>query len=135
MTSIRRATVEDIARLAELGRKFHDAAKPEWPWSGRDFESLMTALIDAGHVTISAGGFMAGLIQPHPLNQSWRVAHELLWWSQDASGPRHFRAFRNWAKAQKADEIRWSCRDGNDRVKRFYSNFSRPVEAVYSEAL
>lgn len=130
-----KATLDDIPRLVRMGWEFHQEAKPEWPWSAMDFARLMKDLIGGGFVSITDGGFMAGVLASHPLNREWIIAHELLWWATDGSGPKHMRAFRKWAKDQGADEIRWSCRSDNDRVRRFYEKFSRQVEAVYSEAL
>lgn len=132
---VRFADPSDLPRLLDMGRAFHEAAKPEHPWSADDFATLVRSLMDSGYVAISDGGFMVGVISAHPLNRSWLIAHELLWWATDNSGAGHLRAFRKWAKANGASEIRWSCRSENDRVRRFYSKFSRPVEAVYSEAL
>lgn len=130
---MRKATLDDMPRLMEMGRAFHAAVRPEWPWSDDGFADLMRRLMKSGHVTITDGGFMAGVKMAHPVNPHWWVAHELLWWAEDGSGPQHFKAFRKWAS--DADEIRWSCRADNDRVKRFYGKFSRHVEAVYSEVL
>lgn len=124
-----------LDRIVFLGRRFHEATKPEWPWNAEDFRQLISALIDEGFVSFTPWGFMAGAMTHHPLNRKWRVAVEYLWWAEDGSGPRHFRSFRKWAISQQADEIRWSCRENNERVKRFYARFSSPVEAHYSEKL
>jgi len=131
----RRAKQSDLDRIVYLARRFHDAVQPEWPWCADDLRAFAATMIEQGHVTVSPHGFMIGGMAAHPLNRQWRVAAEYLWWAEDASGPRHFRAFRRWAKEQGAQEIRWSCRDDNARVKRFYAGFAAPVEAHYSELL
>jgi hypothetical protein len=124
-----------LDRLVFLGRRFHEAAKPEWPWSAEDFRALAAGMMDNGFVSYAPWSFMIGGMMAHPLNKDWKVAVEYLWWSEDATGPKHFRAFRKWAIDQGADEIRWSCREENTRVKRFFAGFSAPVEAHYSEVL
>ena len=129
------ATPADIDQLAELGAAFHASVKPEWPWSEGCFRDTLSTLLQIGHVTISANGFMAGYSAAHPLTPDWIVAHEALWFAPDGDGPAHFRAFRKWAKDIGANEIKWSCRADNARVSRFYSRFARPTEVAYSEAM
>ena len=117
--------------LTAMGKRFHDEVKPEWPWSGQAFEVFMGHLIGGGYVAISGKGFIAGMVAGNPLNPAWMTAYELLWFGDATLS----RPFRKWAKSQGANEIKWSCRDQNIRVKRFYQSFSRPVEAVYSELI
>jgi hypothetical protein len=124
-----------VDRIVFLGRRFHLATSPEWPWNADHFRETISGLIDAGYVSFTPWGFMAGAMVSHPLSRDWKVAAEYLWWAEDGSGPKHFRGFRKWAIDQGADEIRWSCRDDNSRVKRFYARFADPVEAHYSEVL
>jgi len=118
-----------------MGRSFHEAASPEWPWSAEGFADTLNEIIVSGFVAMTDGGFIAGVLAPMPFSPDWLIAHEILWWSQDQSGPQLQRAFRAWAKDQQANEIRWSCRSSNERVQRFYSRFATPCEAVYSENL
>ena len=119
-----------MPRILAMGRKFYAAAKPEWPWSDDGFVNLVNQL---PFVSITDGGFLAGTKAPWPFNPAWIVAHEVLWWAEDGTGPQHMRAFREWAA--DAHEIKWSCRADNDRVARFYSRFANPSEAVFSEVL
>ena len=88
--------------------------------------------IMAGHAVLKV---FAGFAAPMPLSPDWLVAHELLWWSEDKSGLHLRNAFRNWAKEQGVNEIKWSCRSSNARVMRFYTKTSKPSEAVFSEVL
>jgi hypothetical protein len=125
---VRQATPADLPRLLDMGRKFHAAAKPEWPWSDDGFVNFIVTL---PYVSITDGGFLAGTKAPWPLNPAWIVAHEILWWAEDGTGRQHEQAFREWAA--DAHEIKWSCRADNDRVTRFYSRFATPSEAVFSE--
>lgn len=127
---MRQATRNDIPALLKMGRRFHAAAKPEWPWSDDGFAALMMQM---PFLSITDGGFLAGTKGPFPLNPKWIVAHEVLWWAEDKTGFQHMQAFREWAA--DAHEIKWSCRADNDRVRRFYSKFAKPSEAVFSEVI
>jgi len=130
-----RARPEHIDRITFLARRFHNEAKPEWPWKASDFRDFTASMIDSGFVSFTPWSFMIGGIAAHPLNRDWKVAMEYLWWAEDGTGARHFRLFRKWAISQQAEEIRWSCREDNERVKAFYARFAHPVEAHYSEVL
>lgn len=132
---MRRATTADIPALLEMGRRFHDAAQPEWPWSAEGFADTLDELIAVGFVAITERGFIAGMAAPMPFNPDWLQVHEILWWSEDQQGGALMRALRQWARDMQADEIKWSCRSENERVKRFYGRFSKPCETVYSENL
>ena len=132
---MRIATSADIPALLKMGRAFHLAAQPEWPWSAEGFADTLDEFIEVGFVAITGGGFIAGMLAPMPLNPEWLVAHEILWFAEDGSGARLQGAFRDWAKDQQADEIKWSCRSSNERVQRFYSRFAKPCETVFSEIL
>lgn len=126
------ATRADLPALLRMGRAFHEAVAPEWPWSDEGFAQTIMA---APYVRLTSGGFIAGLIAPMPLNPNWIVGHELLWWAEDGSGLRLMRGFREWCIANGANEIKWSCRADNERVKRFYGRFAKPTEAVFSEGI
>lgn len=132
---MRHATATDIPALLEMGRKFHADAKPEWPWSAEGFADTLDDLIHGGVVFIDGNSFIAGVLAPMPLSPEWIIAHEILWWAEGGQGGRLQRAFRTWAIDQQADEIKWSCRSENERVKRHYSRFAKPCETVYSEIL
>ena len=127
--------MRDLPALREMGRRFHDAARPEWPWSDEGFDTTIRQVMGAGFLALTERGFLAGLIAPQPLNPAWRVAHELLWWSEDRKGLDLIRAFRRWAEAQGASEIKWSCRAGNERVTRVYARIAAPSEIYFSEIL
>lgn len=128
--NLRQATQADMPHLLEMGKRFHDLARPQWPWSAAGFERLVASL---PFVSITDGGFLAGTKGPFPLSPEWIVAHEILWFAEDGTGMRHAREFRKWA--HDAQEIRWSCRFNNGRVSDFYSRFAMPTEIVYSELL
>lgn len=128
-----KASSRDIPHITEMAARFHEAAEASWPWSANAFVGAMIPIVRNGHVTVSDGGFMAGVMQPHILNPHWVVAHELLWWAEDGTGPAHYRAFREWAS--DANEIKWSCRAEDDRTARFYRRFARPDAHYFSEVL
>ena len=118
-----------------MGRDFHAAAKPSWPWSDEGFEASIAGLIDRAFLSVSEQGFFLGMIAAFPFNPNWVQAHELLWWSQDGTGPKHAKAFRQWAEGLGANEVCWSCRADNDRVAAFYTKIAQPSELHFSEIL
>ena len=128
---MKKAARIDIGRIANMAARFHTKAQEPWPWDYKAFCNAIAAMIETGHVTVSPGGFMVGLKQPHPLNPAWIVAHELLWWAEDGTGAAHFKAFREWAA--DAHEIKWSCRAGDERTARFYGRFAAPESIYFSE--
>lgn len=133
--SLKQATEADIPALRVMGRKFYDKIKPEWPWSQEGDDAVFRLCIENGFCSISDGGMLLGIVQPSLLNPEWVVAHELFMWAEDKSMRHHMRAFREWAQANNANEIQWSCRADNNRVQRFYSRFARPVSTSFSEVL
>lgn len=127
----RRAKLDDMPTLLLLGREFHDEVEPPWPWCEEAFSTLVSSHIANGFVSVTEGGFLVGMMSPWPLNASWIVAHELLWWAKDGTGAAHFQMFRKWAAL--ADEIKWSCRSDDERMKAFYERLGPQIETYYSE--
>lgn len=129
---MRAAVPADVARIVEMGRAFHARHNPPWPWDGDAFGRLMMGV---PFLTIGKDSFFAGMIAPNPISPEWIEAHELFWWSRDGTGLQHLRAFRRWARAHDANEIKWSCHSRNERVKRAYARLGRPAETYYSEVI
>lgn len=130
---MRPATVDDLPRLLEMGRKFHAQFPQRWAFNEEDTAATFLALIESQFVAIDDGGFIAGVCQKNPLNRGWIIAKEFLWWSENGGGRRLAKAFRDWAVAQGADEIQWSHPHGNDRAARILAAMAAPCEHVYSE--
>jgi GNAT superfamily N-acetyltransferase len=86
---IRRATLSDIPRLLEMGRKFSDKAGLE-RHVGYDPQSMadtFEALITNGHpLFVSDAGAIGATLTKHPFNQEHVVAQELFWWSEGGDG-------------------------------------------------
>jgi len=125
----RPATARDIPRIVCMARDFHEQHKPAWPFDGVAMGRTLEAL---PYLTVSQGGFFAGAFTFLPMSPGWGVASEFLMWAQDGTGVAQARAFRKWARAKGAREIRWSC-PPNARVQSFYSRIGSLDELIYSE--
>lgn len=125
----------EAQRIVEMARSFHAAVNPAWPWSGKDMLDLVQNMMERDDCFVAATGkgFILAVIQPNPMSTEYTIAKEFLWWSEDNSGARLLRLFREWAKRRGADEIQYSCPAGNERVQRLYGRFAQPTETVYSE--
>lgn len=86
---IRAATVADIPRLLEMGRKFSEKAKLS-AHVGYDPHSMVQtfeALIEGGHpLFVSDSGAIGATQTPHPFNHDHIVVQELFWWSEGRGG-------------------------------------------------
>lgn len=116
-----------------MGRRFHATVKPKWELDEQGLAETLRAIIVSGYVARTDGGFIAGVIEANPIAKSWAVASEFLWWAEDGKGAVLRRGFREWAKAQGAREIRWSCPANNKRVRRAYARSAEETEIIFSE--
>lgn len=132
---MRRATVEDVPRILDMMERFHASEACAWPWDRQGAEDFLLAVLGAHFVALTDRGFIVGVIQRHPLSPAWVYAAELFWWSEDGSGVRLMRAFQDWAVASGAKEIRYSCPEHNEPVKKFFARQAAPIEAVFSEVI
>lgn len=86
---IRRATVDDIPALLEMGEKFSEKARLA-EHVGYDPQSMLEtfeALIEGGHpVFIGERGAIGATQTQHPFNHGHVVAQELFWWSEGGEG-------------------------------------------------
>ena len=86
---IRPATLQDIPKLLEMGRKFSERAKLS-DHVGYDPHSMVQtfeALIEGGHpVFIGERGAIGATSTPHPFNHEHIHAQELFWWSEGREG-------------------------------------------------
>lgn len=86
---IRRAGLDDIPALLEMGARFSDKAKLA-SHVGYDRDSMAAtfrAMIENGHpVFVSDSGAIGALSLPHPFNQAHIAAQEVFWWSEGRDG-------------------------------------------------
>ena len=86
---IRAATLADIPRLLEMGRKFADRAKlvDHVGYDPHSMVQTFEAMISGGHpVFIGERGAIGATQTPHPFNHEHIAAQELFWWSEGREG-------------------------------------------------
>ena len=86
---IRLATVGDIARLLEMGRKFAERAGlvDHVGYDPHSMAQTFEAMIVGGHpVFIGERGAIGATLTPHPFNHDHIHAQELFWWSEGREG-------------------------------------------------
>lgn len=125
-------TVEDAVSMAERFYRHHG---PKWHWNKQATRHFLSGVAETGFLAVTDGGFIAGLITPHPISPEWLIASELLWWAEDNSGLALMRAFRRWAKASGANEIVYSAPAHAVRARQVMARFGKPSEIYYSEAV
>lgn len=118
-----------------MAERFYRHHAPKWQWNKQATHDLLSGLADTGFLAVTDGGFIAGLINPHPISPEWLIASELLWWAEDNSGLALMRAFRRWAKESGANEIVYSAPADAVRARQVMARFGKPSEIYYSEAV
>lgn len=98
--TIRRATVEDMPRILELGAEFLAVGPYAWvPLDLDAFAGFAAAMIERGVIILADDGMIGGCLSPFYFNPSVVMAAELFWYS-----PKHGRELRaaleEWAKEQ-----------------------------------
>jgi hypothetical protein len=131
--TVRRATAADIPRIMEMGRKFHAAHQPPWPWDDASTADVVAHIINGGFAAVTDSGFILGVLAANPISRDWIVAKEFIWWAEDRSGLALLAAFRAWAKEQGANEIQLSCPPG--RAEAAYRRHGSASEIIYSEVV
>lgn len=137
---IRRATIEDVARVVELGAAFH--AHSPWREVAYDREAtgdfVARVIGGLGAVFLSETGMVGGILSPLFFNPKVIVGVETFWWAP--SGGRLLReAFEHWAMVENgASAVQFSAlADENiDRIDAIYrrSGFQR-AETAYLKGL
>lgn len=135
---MRPANKEDVPRLVELGRRFHEAKQDQYPFDPADTAGFFNGLISspAGIVLVTDGGFICGALVPAPSNSEWVTAFELFWWAEDRSGLRLLKGFEQWASDMGASEVKFSHPETETRVGEVLTRAGyAPSERVYGKAL
>ncbi len=142
---IRRATLEDRARLIEMGQRF----VAETPYAGLitiDPERLAVtvgSLLENPHAAVFVSGsdatltgMIALLAYDHPFSGE-RTAFEVVWWVEPEArgdGVRLLRAAEGWARDQGIKKMQMVAPDA--RVGGFYQRMGySPVETSYQRSL
>lgn len=106
---IRRATIEDLPHILELGRQFH--AYSPWkhiPINEDDLSAMLKNVIETGVILLSYNGMCGGIINPLYINNDHKAAIELFWWAP-SEGLALRQAFEEWAAEQGASLIQFSA--------------------------
>ena len=111
---IRKATHDDLDRIADMGRDFH--AFSPWrkiPFDRDSTKDFCARLIDGGVILISDHGMIGGLVNPLYFNPDFSVGCELFWWAK-SGGRALMEAFEEWAMEQGVSGLQFSALgDGN----------------------
>jgi GNAT superfamily N-acetyltransferase len=107
---IRAATHEDIPRVVEMGRRFHNAAElyDIAPFDAGSVTDMVSTLIDnpMGGLFVAEGeggliGMTGGLLYPFYFNGDHLTGQEIFWWVEPEHrgvGSQLFDALEAWAK-------------------------------------
>lgn len=112
MTTIRRATRDDLPGLVALALREHAASQMasqpiEMAQVQASFLGVIQGLAGAVFVSEEGGelrGLIAGMVQPGLFNRR-QTAYELLWYAEDGSGLRLLAALRDWACSMRAVQL------------------------------
>lgn len=112
MSTIRRATRDDLPALVALALREHAAS--QFAHHPTDLEHVQASFMGvihglAGAVFVSEQGgelrgLIAGIVQPGLFNRR-QTAYELLWYAEDGSGLRLLAALRDWACRMRAVQL------------------------------
>lgn len=86
---IRRAVIDDLPQLMEMGARFAERAKlaDHVNYNPPDMLATFKALIWGGHpLFIGERGAIGATCTPHPFNSAHIAAQELFWWSEGRDG-------------------------------------------------
>lgn len=104
MTAVRRAVGADLPHLLALGRREHAWSR----FAAQPFDEALAAQnlahavnSPACAVFVSAGGFIAGMVQPCLFNRHL-TAFELCWYAEDGTGLALLDALTRWARDMRA---------------------------------
>ncbi len=137
---IRPATLQDIPRLLEMGRKFADDAgvTARIGWDDNSVSEMLEGLIlsDDGIVLVSDNGMIGGYVASHPFNRSVRMFVELFWRAEDGQGLALLNAAEAQAEARGATKSVMVAMDGMERTSRLYGRLGYALcEAQYMKEI
>lgn len=133
---IREATLEDIPRILDIGRRFCSLAGQQFnePVLAQSLAEMITA--DSSVILVSDGGVIAGIAYPYYFSGEL-VAQELFWWA-DSGGLKLLQAFEEWARNAGAKRVLMICLESvePDRVARIYTRRGYiPIERTFMRTI
>lgn len=141
---IRHATLADVPRLVEMGRRFHaEAYQDTLAENPTQMAVMARRLITDEHGVIFVAetdgrlvGMIGMLVYAHHLSAEW-TAGEVMWWIEPearGSGVRLLKAAEAWARDQGAQKIQMIA--PNARVGTLYTRLGYvPIEVAYQKAV
>ena len=94
------ATEDDLPKIVTLGKRFHESANPGGVFCPGVFWDFCLRLIvlDTGNIFLSRDGMLGALIAPLPWDNTYKVAREAFWWSEDGHGRALVGEYEEWAR-------------------------------------
>lgn len=132
---IRPATLKDVPRLLEMGRKFADKAdlQSHVGYDAHSMAQTFEAMIEGENFCLFIGdnGAIGGIMAPHPFNYEQMIADELFWWSEGREGLQLLAAYEEWASDAVTRMTALEAVEP-ERMKRFYERRGYvPLERAY----
>lgn len=111
---MREATRADLAKVTDLGARFHAMSGVKAPFHAPTFAAFASSLIDGdqGVILVTDGGMVGGMIAPPYTSPDWKMAVEVFWFADDGRGLALLRGFERWAEEKGADEVRMTTLSG-----------------------
>ncbi len=121
----RQAVESDLEDIVEMAKKFHQQSIwRESLFDENKVRSMAHVLLGLGGIFVnSAGGFIAGSLQPLIFSSTTFVAVELAWFAPNGGGRELREAFEEWARAQGASIIQ-VCLLGDENFDKNHANIS-----------
>lgn len=95
---IRRASIDDMPLILEMGRAFHRYS----PYGDLAFDepgvtAVVAKVLETGAIFVSERGMIGGVLLPLWFSPARRTAVEMFWWAEDGQGQALRGAFEGWA--------------------------------------
>lgn len=135
---IRPGLVEDIPRIVEMGRKFHEAGGIKAPYSEDATAKTVQHLIESpeGILLVSEQGMIGGATMQAYCADKWKIAVELFWWCEDRQGLKLLRGFEKWAATIGANEVRMTTIHNLEGAARILSRKGyQPTEISHGKVI
>jgi hypothetical protein len=135
---IRKATLDDLQEVIELGAEFHAACPySQVPLDREAWGVFAGKLIENGVVFLSDHGMIGGVLNAIFFNPNYLTAAELFWWAPK-EGQALLAAFEAWAIENGAKALQFAGlrNERSAAIERIFArNGFRPTETAYFKEL
>jgi GNAT superfamily N-acetyltransferase len=145
----RRATLDDIPRMVEMGEAFTAAVQSPVPFDPDGFAERMTMFIGLEDAFIQllddrqlgAVGGIGAFCAPHFLFMKPMMASELFWWIEPeyrggTAALRLIEDYERWARQKGCGIVAFSMFEGDDKVQRVLERRGfKHMESAFAKAL